>query len=218
MPNALKAVCGCNVLWFTVLCVASLLLSLFPTSASAQKRWDPNPTHPKLVLACSEPLCYTMQSVFDAALIDFRQYRPETSKDTRIPTLPNLSLNLASVKCGLSVWANNVPMYVCAAQQPLAGADIWFRNMLQTAKILQPRWETRMQAEKNQHIVDLGPAGCTPTGHDGPYRGQCPLHIELTELPGGNAAVRLWMNSLTSSYLIPYESLPARPSISIAAR
>jgi hypothetical protein len=179
-----------------------------PSSVLAQKRWDPNATHPPLVLPCSDSLCLTLQTVFDAAVIDFRQYRPETSKDDPIRPVPDLSLDILKVNCKMSLWANNVPSYGCAAQQPLAGADIWFRNVLQTAKTLKPRWEAAMQTRGSDTVADLGPPGCGPTADDGPYLGQCPLHIELSKQADGTAIVRLWMNSLTSAYLVPSQLLP----------
>jgi hypothetical protein len=214
-----QSVSRCGILREFVLFVIPLAFAIIPSSTLAQKRWDPHATRPPQVLPCSDSLCLTLQSVFDAALIDFREYRADTSSDSPIPPVPDLSLDLAKVNCRLSLWANNVPMYRCAAQQPLAGADIWFRNVLQTAKILKPRWQATSQTQGSDTIVDFGPAGCSPTAaDDGPYQGQCPLHLLFSKQADGNAIVQLWMNSLTSSYLVPYEPLPNQLQRALSAR
>src|SRR5215470_833837 len=83
---------------------------------------------------CADQSCKNLQTVFQSAMIDFREYR------SRASAVPNLSTPLASVVCQMNTWANNVPMYVCYAEVPLAAGDSWFRTTVDNARHLQPNW------------------------------------------------------------------------------
>lgn len=152
---------------------------------------------------CTGQPCRTLQAVFNSAMIDFRGYRTNGS------AVPNLSTELAKVACQMNTWANNVPMYVCYAQVPLAAADSWFRAIVDGAKRLQVSWSFKIEVRGDNRYADAGPENCEVTPTEGPYIGQCPFHAQLARQADGSANLYLWINSYSSPYLIHH--LPSPP-------
>ena len=151
----------------------------------------------------ADKLSQNLQDVLASAQIDYRGYRANPA------AVPNLSTNLTTVTCQMNTWANNVPMYVCYGQVPLAGGDVWFRATLDSMKRLQPAWQVKLNASNDDRYVDAGPEGCEPTPNEGPYIGQCPVHMQMVKQPDGTTKLYLWINSFSSPYLMHHA--PAAP-------
>src|SRR5262249_24292737 len=147
-----------------------------------------------------------LQSIFDSAMIDFRDYRSAGG------AVPDLSTGLAKVTCQMNTWANNVPMYVCYAQTALAGGDSWFRSIIDGAKTLQAGWTFKVTANGDNRYADGGPENCEVTPTEGPYIGQCPFHAQMVRQADGSASLYLWINSFSSPYLYhhPPSAKPVR--------
>jgi hypothetical protein len=156
----------------------------------------------------ADKLSQNLEAVLASAQIDFREYRKNPA------AVPSLSTDLTSVTCQMNTWANNVPMYVCYGQFPLAGGDTWFRATLETFKRLQPGWPVKMNASNDDRHADAGPENCEPTPNEGPYLGQCPMHMQMVKQPDGTTKLYLWINSLSSPYLMHHAAAPQK----IAAR
>lgn len=172
--------------------LACLCLCCFlPLTASAQ---------------CADQNCKNLQTVFDSAMIDFREYRSAPS------SVPNLSTTLTKVTCQMNTWANNVPMYVCYAQVPLAAGDSWFRVTLDNAKRLQSSWTFKVDARGDNRYADAGPENCEITPTEGPYIGQCPFHAQMVRQSDGSAQLYLWINSYSSPYLLHHAPMPPKPA------
>jgi hypothetical protein len=136
-----------------------------------------------------------LQAVFDSAMIDFRDYRSSGGP------VPTLSTSLAKVSCQMNTWANNVPMYVCYAQTPLAAGDSWFRSIVDSARRLQANWTFKVTANGDNRYAEGGPENCEVTPTEGPYIGQCPFHAQSIRQADGSANLYLWINSFSSPYL-----------------
>jgi len=65
--------------------------------------------------------------------------------------------------------------------------------------------------------VDAGPPDCEVPPNEGPYLGQCPLHLQVVKQNDGTAKLYLWMNSLSSPYLMnrppPHPSKTVPPTV-----
>ena len=158
---------------------------------------------------CKDQLCSNLQNILDSASVDFRGYIAHT-----IP-LPDVSTESAKVPCSTSTWANNVPMSICYAQVPLVSATAWYARTLAALKLLNPTWLFTIKSPADNRYVDAGPPDCEPTPTEGPYIGQCPLHLEISKQPDGSAKLYLIVNSFTSPYLLHHTLLsptPAKPS------
>jgi hypothetical protein len=145
---------------------------------------------------CKEQLCQNLQSILDAAVTDFREYRAN-----RIAA-PDVSVIGAKVPCQMTAWANNVPMVICYAQIPYQSAESWYINALQSLRILQPSWHFKIDSPVADHFVDGGPLDCAVPDTEGPYLGHCPLHLQTTKQNDGTVKLYLWMSSLSSPYLV----------------
>jgi hypothetical protein len=169
------------MLWKNVYLIAGLLFALLPAPAAAQ---------------CKDQLCSDVQNVLDAAVIDFRGYRSHTTE------VPDISTENAKVPCQMTTWANNVPMCICYAQIPFANGAAWYTRTLDAVKILNPSWHFNVRSPGDNHYVDAGPPDCEITPTEGPYIGQCPLHLEITKQNDGSAKLYLMVNSLSSPFLL----------------
>ena len=170
------------------------LFFLFPVSTGAQ---------------CKDQVCSSIQNILDAAAVDFRAYR------SHIDPLPDVSTESTKVPCSMSTWANNVPMLVCYAQVPLGNATNWYKRAMDALKLLSPSWHFNIKTPGDDRYVDAGPPDCEPTPTEGPYRGQCPLHLEVSKQGESPAKIYFIVNSLSSPYLLRHTLLsptPARPS------
>jgi hypothetical protein len=156
---------------------------------------------------CSDPLCKNLQTILDAAVTDFRVYR--LNKEVG----PDVSTGGTIVPCQPSTWANNVPMYICYAQVPSPDSQKWFARALQVLQSLNPAWHFQINSPGENHYVDAGPLDCEITPTEGPYLGQCPLHLQVEKQGDGTAKVYLWMNSLSSSYLLKHVPAPASKTV-----
>jgi hypothetical protein len=161
--------------------ISGLLFGLLPIPALAQ---------------CNEPLCQNLRNILDAAVTDFREYRVNKAAG------PDVSIEGTKVPCQISAWANNVPMYICNAQVPFADSPKWYARTLQALQSLNPTWHFQIKSPNEDHFVDAGPPDCEIPPNEGPYIGQCPLHLQATKQGDGTAKLYLWMNSLSSPYLL----------------
>jgi hypothetical protein len=170
------------------------LIFLFPVYAHAQ---------------CKDQLCSNIQDILDGAISDFRGYAAHTVQ------LPNVSTESTKVPCSANTWANNVPMLICFAQVPLSNATEWYARTMDALKLLSPSWHFDIKAPGDSRYVYAGPPDCEqPTPTEGPYIGQCPLHLEVSKQPDGSAKIYLIVNSLSSPNLLHHTLLsptPAKP-------
>jgi hypothetical protein len=95
-------------------------------------------------------------------------------------------------------------MYICYAQIPLAGSQSWYARTLQSLQILNPKWHFQINSPGEDHYVDAGPVDCEITPNEGPYVGQCPLHLQVAKQSDGTAKIYFIMNSLSSPYLLKH--------------
>lgn len=161
---------------------------------------------------CNQPLCRNLQAILDEAVTDFRGYRAN-----RIPG-PDVSIEGTTVPCQMSLWANNVPMYICYAKVPNPDSQKWYARTLQVLQELNPTWHFQISSSGDDHYVDAGPPDCEIPPNDGPHRGQCPLHLQTTKQSDGTSKLYLWMNSISSPYLLkPPPPSPSKTVSSAAA-
>ena len=161
---------------------------LFPRPSSAQ---------------CSDQLCQNVQKILDEAVTDFREFRNSNSDG------PNVSIDRTNVPCQMSLWANNVPMYICYAKVPSADSQKWYARTLRTLQGLNPSWHFQVNSSGEDHYVDGGPPDCEVPPNDGPHRGQCPVHLQTMKQGDGTTKLYLWVNSYSSPYLL--KAAPAPP-------
>lgn len=164
-------------------------LGLFPLPALAQ---------------CQDQFCRNLQHILYAAQTDFREFRAMKTPG------PNISVGTAKVPCQMSAWVNNVPMYMCYGQVSLAEGQQWYSKTIAALNLLQYLWRFKIDSHGSDHFVDGGPPDCDVPPADGPYIGQCPLHLQVVKQADGTAKIYLWVNSYSSPYLI--HKPPAAPS------
>ena len=172
--------------------ISVLLFGLLPISTFAQ---------------CNDQLCKNLQTILDAAVTDFREYRLNKTMG------PNVSIEGTNVPCQTSTWVNNVPMYICYAQVPVAESAKWYGRTLQALQSLSPTWNFQIRSPGEDHYVDAGPSNCEVPPNEGPYLGQCPLHLQVAKQSDGTAKLYLWISSLSSPYLLKLP--PGPPSKSV---
>jgi hypothetical protein len=175
--------------------LSALFFLLFPAPAPAQ---------------CNDQLCRNLQAILDEAVTDFRTYRANKTSG------PDVSIEGTAAPCQMSLWANNVPMYICYAKVPNPDSQKWYARTLQTLQALNPTWHFQISSSGEDHYVDAGPPDCEIPPNDGPHRGQCPLHLQTTKQSDGTSKLYLWMNSLSSPYLLKPPPPPSK-TVSSAA-
>jgi hypothetical protein len=151
---------------------------------------------------CAIALCQDLQNILDAAVTDFRPYVLDKSGG------PEVSVNETKFACQKMAWANNVPMYMCYAQVPFSKGQSSYENILAGLKSLKPDWHFQINSPNDDHYVYAGPPDCENPPNDGPYIGQCPLHLQAVKQPDGTMKVHFWMNSLSSPYLVKRPPAP----------
>jgi hypothetical protein len=172
--------------------ISGMLFALLPIPASAQ---------------CKDQLCSSVQNILDAAVVDFRGYQSHAS------ALPDVSTENTKVPCQMTTWANNVPMCICYAQVPFANGANWYTRTMDALKSLNPSWHFAVNSPGVDRYVDAGPPDCEITPTEGPYIGQCPLHLQVAKQSDGSARLYLMMNSLSSPYLMHHSSpSPSKPT------
>jgi len=173
--------------------ISGLFLGLLPIPALAQ---------------CNDQLCQNLENILDAAVTDFREYRASKTGG------PDVSIEGTKVPCQMSTWANNVPMYICYDQVPMANSLQWYARTLKALQSLNPTWHFQIRSPGEDHSVDAGPPDCEPTPNEGPYVGECPLHLQVAKQSDGTAKLYLLMNSLSSPYLLKHP--PRAPAKTVA--
>jgi hypothetical protein len=175
----------------TVQVISILFFSCLPIPALAQ---------------CTDRQCQNLQNILDAAVTDFRAY---TGNKTGVP---ELSVNGTRVACQIMAWANNVSMYMCYAQVSNLNGQNWYGGTLDALKRLKPTWHFQINSPGEDHYVDAGPPDCENPPNDGPYTGDCPLHLQTVKQRDGTTRVHFWMNSLSSPYLVKRRPPPKTAS------
>jgi hypothetical protein len=143
-----------------------------------------------------------LKNILDAAITDFREFGPDGAAG------PELSVNDTKFLCKKMAWANNVLMYMCYAQVPLSKGQSAYESTLAALKSLKPDWHFQVSSPDDDHFVYAGPPDCENPPNDGPYIGQCPLHLQAVKQPDGTMKVHFWMNSLSSPYLVKPRAAP----------
>jgi hypothetical protein len=143
-----------------------------------------------------------LKNILDAAITDFREFGPDGAAG------PELSVNDTKFLCKKMAWANNVLMYMCYAQVPLSKGQSAYESTLAALKSLKPDWHFQVSSPDDDHFVYAGPPDCENPPNDGPYIGQCPLHLQAVKQPDGTTKVHFWMNSLSSPYLVKPRAAP----------
>ena len=158
---------------------------------------------------CKDQFCSNIQNILDSAAVDFRGYTAHTV------SLPDVSTESTKVPCSTSRWANNVPMVICYAQVPFVNATNWYARAMDALKLVSSSWHLDIKTPGDSRYVEAGPPDCKPTPTEGPYIGQCPLHLEVSKQSDGSAKIYLIVNSLNSPYLLHQTLLsptPAKPA------
>ena len=197
--------------------LAVLCLSFVPAPSFAQCK-DQSDRH-----------CWNLQYILCAAQTDFREFRgtnPLNGRHAVKPPNPDVSVGAASVPCHASIWSSAVSVYMCSADIPAANVEEWYAKTMADLQQLQYLWQFKIETAGTDRYVDAGPAGCEvgplekiysdgspsdgPYLRDGPYIGQCPLHLEAVKQAGGTARVYFWLNSYTSPYLARRRESPSK--------
>jgi len=160
---------------------------------------------------CNDQLCRNLQAILDEATTDFRGYRANKRAG------PDVSIEGMAVPCQMSLWANNVPMYICYAKVPNPDSQKWYARALQVLQGLNPTWHFQISSSGEDHYVDAGPPDCEIPPNDGPRRGECPLHLQTVKQSDGTSKLYLWMNSISSPYLLKPAAPPPSKTVSSAA-
>jgi len=151
---------------------------------------------------CTDQLCQNLQNILDAAVTDFRAYGGNKTGG------PEPSINEVKVPCQTMAWANNVSMYMCYAQVSYLNGQNWYGSTLDALKRLNPTWRFQINSPGDDHYVDAGPLDCENPPNDGPYTGDCPLHLQAVKQKDGTVKLHFWMTSLSSPYLIKRPPAP----------
>jgi hypothetical protein len=155
---------------------------------------------------CTDQQCQNLQNILDAAVTDFRAYGGNKTGG------PELSVDGMRAACQIMAWANNVPMYMCYAQVSNLNGQNWYGSTLDALKRLKPTWHFQINSPGDDHYVDAGPEDCKNPPNDGPYTGDCPLHLQTVKQKDGTLRVHFWMNSLSSPYLLKHRPPPKAAS------
>jgi hypothetical protein len=163
--------------------------------------------------------CWSLQYILYAAETDFREFRGSTPlkpRDRKLtPPNPDLSVGAIHVPCHSDVWlSSEVGVYICSADVPAQEAEEWYAKTMADLHELQYLWQFKSEspgADDADHYVDAGPQGCEvarlettnyggyhlegPYIADGPYLGQCPLHLQTVRQSDGTARISFWLNS-----------------------
>jgi hypothetical protein len=160
--------------------------------------------------------CWSLQYILYAAETDFREFRGSTPLKPRDPRLtppnPDLSLGAIHVPCHIDFWlSSEVAVYMCSAEVPAQEAEEWYAKTMADLHELQYLWQFKSESAGADHYVDAGPQGCEvarvettsyggshvqePYIVDGPYLGQCPLHLQTVREADGTARISFWLNS-----------------------
>jgi hypothetical protein len=192
-------------------------LGFFPASLSGQCK-DQSDRH-----------CWNLQYILYAAQTDFREFRgvkPANGGHAVKPPNPDVSVGAANVPCHMSNWSSAVSVYMCSADIRVADLEEWYAKTMADLHQLQYLWQFKIETAGTDHYVDAGPTGCEvapvdktysdgtdadgPYLAEGPYRGQCPLHLQAVQQADGAAKVYFWLSSYTSPYLARKPDSPSR--------
>src|SRR5580658_8903739 len=160
--------------------------------------------------------CWSLQYILYAAETDFREFRGGTPLKPRDPKLtppnPDLSVGAIHVPCHTDIWlSSEVPVYMCSAEVSAQEAEEWYAKTMADLHELQYLWQFKSESSGTDHYLDAGPQGCEaarlettnyggyhlegPYIADGPYLGQCPLHLQTVRQSDGRARISFWLNS-----------------------
>ena len=188
-----------KALWLLTFCCASFFA--VPASAQCKNQQD--------------RACWSLQYILYGAETDFREFRGRTPLkpgDHKLtPPSPDLSVGAIHVPCHTDLWlSSEVPVYMCSAELPAQEAEEWYAKTMADLHELQYLWQFK-ESPGADHYVDAGPQGCDPphletTSYgpyhveelyiaEGPYLGQCPLHLQTVRHPDGTARISFWLNS-----------------------
>src|ERR1700722_3181417 len=103
---------------------------------------------------------------------------------------------------------------MCVADVPAQEAGEWYAKTMADLQELQYLWQFKSESPGADHYVDAGPQGCEVArmektnygGYhlegqyivDGPYLGQCPLHLQTVRQADGTARISFWLKSSTN--------------------
>ncbi len=179
--------------------------------------------------------CWSLQYILYAAQTDFREFRGSTPLkpgDRKLtPPSPDLSVGAIHVPCHTDFWlSTEVPVYMCSADVPAQEAEEWYAKTMADLHELQYLWQFKSGSAGPDHFVDAGPQGCEvaqvetttygtyhleePYIADGPYLGQCPLHLQTVRDAEGTARISFWLNS---SVNLARNPKPASQSLELSA-
>lgn len=176
-------------------CVASFfLIVLVPVPALAQCR-DQQDRH-----------CWNLQYILYSAQTDFRDFHGRSA--------PHPDTSVGAAECRNDAWLNDVRMYFCSGNVSPAEAEQWYSKTMADLHQLQYLWQFKVESTGTDHFVDAGPPGCEVPAQDGvyitdgPYLGQCPVHLQTVRQADDRSEVELWINSYSSPSLVanPYVS------------
>ena len=160
--------------------------------------------------------CWSLQYILYAAETDFREFRgspPLKPKDSKLtPPNPDLSVGAVHVPCRADVWlSSEMPVYICSAEVSAQEAEEWYAKTMAGLHELQYLWQFKSESPGADHYLDAGPQGCEAArlettnygGYhlegsyiaEGPYLGQCPLHLQTVRQSDGTARISFWLNS-----------------------
>jgi len=100
---------------------------------------------------------------------------------------------------------------MCSADVLAQEAEEWYAKTMADLHGLQYLWQFKSESAGADHYVDAGQPGCDvarvettsyggyhaeePYIVDGPYLGQCPLHLQTVRQADGTARISFWLNS-----------------------
>jgi hypothetical protein len=187
---------------FWLLCVFLASFFAVPTFAQCKNQQD--------------KACWSLQYILYAAETDFLEFRdipPVKPSDRRVtPPNPDLSVGSVHVPCHTDFWlGSGVAVYICSAEVPAQQAEEWYAKTMADLQELQYLWQYKTGSPGADHYIDAGPHGCEvahmETTHygpfhadepyiaEGPYLGQCPLHLQTVRQDRGTVRISFWLNS-----------------------